>query len=92
MEALIRAVRDTPSIRVLEGFVVEELITRGATLRVRRVIARPNFGKARNRITFPARAWWCSCSGGHRPPLYAGDDEPVERAAAASAWRRAPGP
>lgn len=74
MEALIRAVRDTPSIRVLEGFVVEELITEGRY--VSGVIARPNFGQARNRITFSARAVvLCSGGIGH---LYAVTTNPVE--------------
>ena len=38
MEALVASVRNTPSIRVLEGYVVEELITEEG--RVTGVVAR----------------------------------------------------
>jgi L-aspartate oxidase len=42
MEALVAAVRKTPSIRVLEGYVVEDLITRNG--RVSGVVARDHAG------------------------------------------------
>jgi L-aspartate oxidase len=74
MEALVAAVRATPSIRVLEGFVVEELITEGRY--VAGVVARPNFGKARKRIAFSSRAVvMCSGGVGH---LYAVTTNPFE--------------
>lgn len=61
MEALIAAVRKAPSIRLLEGHVVEELLTEGRY--VSGVIARPDGGQSRRRIGFPARAV-VLCSGG----------------------------
>lgn len=61
MEALIAAVRKTPSIRVLEGYVVEELVREGRF--VSGVIARPDSGQSKNRVHFPARAV-VLCSGG----------------------------
>lgn len=74
MEALIAAVRNTPSIRVLEGLIVEEIVTEGRY--VAGVVARPDFGKARQRIAFPARsAIICSGGIGH---LYQVTTNPLE--------------
>ncbi|SES14415.1 L-aspartate oxidase [Rhizobium sp. NFR03] len=61
MEALIATVRATPSIRVVEGYVVEELIREGRF--IAGVVARPDAGQSRKRISFPARAV-VLCSGG----------------------------
>ncbi len=61
MEALIATVRRTPSIRVMEGYVVEELISEGRF--VSGVIARPDAGQSKTRVAFPARAV-VLCSGG----------------------------
>lgn len=61
MEALIATVRKTPSIRVMEGYVVEELVTEGKF--VSGVIARPDAGQSTTRVSFPARAV-VLCSGG----------------------------
>ena len=61
MEALIAAVRNTPSIRVLEGYVVEELVREGRF--ISGVVARPDAGQSKKRVHFPARAV-VLCSGG----------------------------
>lgn len=61
MEALIAAVRKTPSIRVMEGYVVEELVAEGKF--ISGVIARPDAGQSKTRVSFPARAV-VLCSGG----------------------------
>jgi L-aspartate oxidase len=61
MEALIAAVRKTPSIRVLEGYVVEEIQREGRY--VSGVVARPDAGQSTKRVAFPARAV-VLCSGG----------------------------
>ncbi len=61
MQALVAAVRSTPSIRLMEGHVVEELLTEGRY--VSGVVARPDAGQSRRRIAFPARAV-VLCSGG----------------------------
>ncbi len=61
MEALIAAVRKTPSIRVMEGYVVEELVCEGRF--VSGVVARPDAGQSKNLVAFPARAV-VLCSGG----------------------------
>ncbi|QLF69954.1 L-aspartate oxidase [Peteryoungia desertarenae] len=61
MEALITAVRNTPSIRVMEGYVVEELVVEGRF--VSGVIARPDAGQSKARVAFPARSV-ILCSGG----------------------------
>ncbi len=74
MEALIAAVRKTPSIRVLEGFIVEELVTDGRY--VTGVVARPEGGKATNRVAFDARAVVIAAGGiGH---LYAVTTNPPQ--------------
>ncbi|MCD2181095.1 L-aspartate oxidase [Rhizobium sp. GN54] len=74
MEALIAAVRNTPSIRVLEGYVVEELVREGRF--VSGVVARPDAGQSKKRVHFPARAVvLCSGGVGH---LYAVTTNPWE--------------
>ncbi|KQW31048.1 L-aspartate oxidase [Rhizobium sp. Root274] len=74
MEALIAAVRRTPSIRVMEGYVVEELIAEGRF--VSGVVARPDAGQSTARVAFPARAVvLCSGGVGH---LYAVTTNPAE--------------
>ncbi len=61
MDALVAAIRRTPSVRVLEGYVVEELTTEGRF--VSGVIARPDCGRSRTRVLLPTRAV-VLCSGG----------------------------
>ena len=61
MEALIATVRATPSIRVMEGYVVEDLVREGKV--VTGVIARPDAGLSTHLIAFPARSV-VLCSGG----------------------------
>ncbi len=74
MEALIAAVRKTPSIRVLEGYVVEELVREGRF--IAGVVARPDAGQSKTRVLFPARAVvLCSGGVGH---LYAVTTNPWE--------------
>lgn len=74
MEALIAAVRKTTSIRVLESFVVEELISDGRY--VSGVVARSDGGRSRKRVTFPARAVVLASGGvGH---LFAVTTNPSE--------------
>lgn len=74
MEALIAAVRKTPSIRVLEGYVVEELVREGRF--ISGVVARPDAGQSTKRVHFPARAVvLCSGGVGH---LYAVTTNPWE--------------
>lgn len=74
MEALIAAVRRTPSIRLLEGYVVEELVSEGRY--VAGVVARPDAGRSTERITFPARAVVLATGGiGH---LYEATTNPFE--------------
>ena len=72
MAALEDAVRRTPSIRVLEGYVGERLETDGE--RVTGIVARPRAGGAA--ILFPARAVVLAVGGsGH---LYAVTTNPAE--------------
>lgn len=74
MNALVVAVRKTPSIRVLEGFVAETLITEGR--QVKGITARPLFGGAANPISVPAGAVVLATGGvGH---LYAVTTNPNE--------------
>ena len=74
MNALVVAVRATPSIRVLEGFVAETLIVDGR--QVRGITARPRFGAAANPLTVPAQAVILATGGvGH---LYAVTTNPKE--------------
>jgi L-aspartate oxidase len=74
MEALIAAVRKTPSIRVLEGFIVEELVTDGRY--ITGVVARAEGGTAKARVAFNARAVVIAAGGiGH---LYAVTTNPPQ--------------
>lgn len=74
MAALIAAVRRTPSIRVLEGYVGEALQTEGAY--VTGIVARPRGGRAHGKVLFPARAVVLAVGGiGH---LYAMTTNPAE--------------
>lgn len=61
MEALIAAVHKTPSIRLLEGYVVEKILTEGRY--VSGVLARTERGRSKSRLAFPTRAV-VLCSGG----------------------------
>lgn len=74
IDALARAVARTPSIRVIEGAVAEELLTSG-----RRVVglrARLRSGATDGRVTFPARAVVLATGGtGH---LYQVTTNPAE--------------
>ncbi len=64
MEALVAAVKNTPSIRLMEGYVAEEITTTGRF--VTGLIARPDAGKSPRRIAFPARAVVMAAGGiGH---------------------------
>lgn len=64
MQALIAAVRASPSIRLMEGYVAEELVTEGRF--VKGMIARPDAGRSPRRIEFPARALVMATGGvGH---------------------------
>ncbi|YBV98046.1 L-aspartate oxidase [Phyllobacteriaceae bacterium JZ32] len=54
MQALVDAVRRTPSIRVLEGFVAEEIAVEDG--RVSGIFARDDAGNSGRRIHLPARA------------------------------------
>lgn len=74
MEALIAAVRSTPTIRIMEGYVVEDLVREGKS--VTGVVARPDGGQSKARIAFPARAV-ALCSGGIGH-LYAVTTNPAE--------------
>ena len=54
MGALVSAVHNTPSIRLLEGYVAEELVMSGK--HVAGLIARPDEGRSQTRIELKARA------------------------------------
>jgi len=54
MGALVSAVHATPSIRLLEGYVAEELVMSGK--QVAGLIARPDEGRSQTRIELKARA------------------------------------
>ena len=87
MEALIAAVRNTPSIRVLEGYVVEELVRAGPLhLRRHRTAGCRAVEEARRRFrpvpSCSARA--ASAISFRSPPIR------PKPAARASAWRPAP--
>ncbi|PLX36277.1 MAG: L-aspartate oxidase [Hyphomicrobiales bacterium] len=78
MEALAAAVRNTPSIRVVEGYLAEEIVTEGRN--VTGIMVRPASGKASTPIFLPARAIVLSSGGiGHlygvttNPPQANGD-------------------
>ncbi|MFK7902242.1 MAG: L-aspartate oxidase, partial [Nitratireductor sp.] len=74
MHALEHAVKNTPSIRLMEGYVVEEITTEGKY--VTGIIARPDGGNSPKRIMFPARAVVMAAGGsGH---LYEVTTNPTE--------------
>lgn len=74
MEALVATVRNTPSIRVLEGYVAQEILTQGKY--VDGVIARDEAGTGPNKIRLSARAVVMAAGGiGH---LYAVTTNPAE--------------
>jgi L-aspartate oxidase len=74
MQALVAAVRRTPSIRVLPGYLGEELQTEGSF--VTGISARPRSGRGRTAVVFPARAVVLATGGiGH---LYALTTNPPE--------------
>jgi L-aspartate oxidase len=74
MAALVAAVRRTPSIRVLEGFVAETLVTRGRE--VTGLAVRPLGGRASNPVVIPAPAIVFATGGvGH---LYAVTTNPPQ--------------
>ncbi len=74
MQALITAVRATPSIRVLEGYVVQDIRTEGRY--VSGIVARDDAGRGRNKMFLPTRAVVMAAGGvGH---LYAVTTNPAE--------------
>ena len=74
MEALIAAVRQTPSIRVVENTMVQEITTDGRY--VSGVVARDRGGQGANKLHMPARAVVLAAGGvGH---LYAVTTNPAE--------------
>lgn len=74
MEALVAAVKATPTIRLMEGYVAEEITVEGRF--VTGLIARPDGGKSPRRILFPARAVVMAAGGiGH---LYEITTNPTE--------------
>ena len=54
MEALVSAVKDTPSIRLMEGYIAEELVVEKK--RITGLFARPESGSSPHRILLPAQA------------------------------------
>ena len=76
MQALIAAIRNTPSIHLAEGFVAEQLVTKGKA--VTGLVARPLYGRAANTVTFKTRAVVMATGGiGH---LYKITTNPMESA------------
>ncbi len=74
MEALITAVRNTSSIRVLEGYAVQEILKQGKS--VSGVIARDEAGSGQNKIKLDAKAVVLAAGGvGH---LYSVTTNPSE--------------
>lgn len=74
MEALVTAVRNTPSIRVMEGYVVQDIETDGR--HVSGIVARDDAGRGPNRMYLPTRAVVMAAGGvGH---LYAVTTNPAE--------------
>ncbi|MCB1387057.1 MAG: L-aspartate oxidase [Nitratireductor sp.] len=74
MEALVAAVRKTASIRLMEGYVAEELTVDDR--RITGLIARPEGGRSPKRVLFPARAVVMAAGGiGH---LYEVTTNPAE--------------
>lgn len=74
MEALVTAVRATPSIRVMEGHVAEEIETAGRA--VTGLIVRPDGGRSPTRLLLPARAVVMATGGVGR--LFAVTTNPAE--------------
>ena len=74
MEALVAAVNNSPSVRVLEGYVVQDLLTSGKS--VTGVVARDKAGTGSNKLRLPARAVVMAAGGvGH---LYSVTTNPAE--------------
>lgn len=74
MEALVAAVRNTPSIRLMESHVAEEILTEAG--KVSALVVRGEAGKADTRRILPARAVVMAAGGiGH---LYEVTTNPVE--------------
>ncbi|MEL6752003.1 MAG: L-aspartate oxidase, partial [Pseudomonadota bacterium] len=74
MQALIAAVRETPSIKVLEGYVVQDIMTEGKF--VSGIVARDEAGLGPNKLTLPTRAVVMAAGGvGH---LYKVTTNPAE--------------
>lgn len=74
LETLVTAVRNTPSIRVLEGYVAEDLIHEGRF--VSGLVARPHGGSALGQVVLPARAVVLASGGVGQ--LYAVTTNPAE--------------
>ncbi len=74
MEALVAAVRNTPSVRILEGFLVQDILTDGKN--VTGLVAREDAGRAANKVVLPTRAVVLAAGGiGH---LYDVTTNPAE--------------
>ena len=74
MEALVETVRKTPSIRILEGYVVQDILTDGKY--VAGVVARDEGGLGPNKLNLPTRALVMAAGGvGH---LYSVTTNPAE--------------
>lgn len=74
MDALVAAVRGTPSVRLLEGYVAEDIVMEGRY--VAGVAARALAGQSSATVFFPARAVVLASGGiGH---LYSVTTNPVE--------------
>lgn len=74
MQALVAAIRKTPSITVLEGYVAEDLLLADGVCTG--VLARGEYGRAREATRFPAAATVLATGGiGH---LYALTTNPAE--------------
>ena len=54
MDALVATVHETPSIRLMEGFIADELAMEGK--RVTGIFARPESGQSPHRLLLPAQA------------------------------------
>jgi len=64
MEALVATVRKTPSIRVLEGYVVQDILTEGKA--VSGIVARDDAGAGPNKLHLSAKAVVMAAGGvGH---------------------------
>ena len=87
MEALVTAVRKTPSIRLLESYVAEELLTEGKS--VAGLIVRGEEGTAQHRIQLSARA--VVVASGGIGALYAVTTNPGRRGVVDADLRHVPG-